>query len=54
MADIEYDLTVSLKPCPLFAINKASDQTIEYEVGGAGGITSNPYSFTQSPECNYP
>ena len=28
MDDIEYNLTVQLKPCPIFAIDKASDQTI--------------------------
>ena len=53
MDDIEYELTVTLNPCPLSVINKASDQTIEYEIGNEGE-TSNPYSFSQSKACNWP
>ena len=40
MDDIEYEVTIRLRPCPIFAIAKTSDQTINYEIGNAG-VTSN-------------
>ena len=42
--NIEYDFTITVRPCQMTEILKADDQTIEYNINDEG-ITTESYSF---------
>ena len=44
LEDISYDLSVTVKPCPIFDVSKAPDQFITYMIGDPE-LKTDSYDF---------
>ena len=47
-----YDLSIFMEPCLVTKLIATTFDKVEYTIG-ASSVTSQQYTFTQVPQCNY-